>query len=447
MLLDRYRQLLTAYVDGELTNRQRRHVARLLRRSPEARQLLHKLKADAQALRHLPCPALPADLSVPVLRTIVERRLTPGQRRIAKVSSSTSWMGPLASWAVAAAVLLVLGAASYLYFAASLLQPAKTEMAEKVPAPPTPTPESGPLDSAIAREEKPRETPRERSRPKLDRSVAVNPPKIVQRPEDKPKTSAPKNSSTPPKPETALTDRLELFHLDRVPDLLPVIVKVSELEKEPQRKELVAALRKDSNFRVELPCPNGTKAMERVQNAARKLQFDLIIDKPAQERIKLKWRTNYVLYLENVTPEELTHFVRQIGAEDRKSAAKKPAEAQIDRLVLTQMTAQHRKELSTLLGIDPTTTSPAATGLLGTDLRKPLSEATAQQLGTALAGKGGTPRPQAGKPAPKAPKNVALVLAYNPVRPSPGSDDIKRFLDGRKPNRPGTIRVLLVLRS
>src|SRR6185437_14418170 len=97
MLRDRYRQLLTAYVDGELTKRQRRHVARLLRRSPEARQLLRKLQADAHSLRHLPRPALSADLSGPVLRTIVERRLTPGHRRIAKISSSTPWVGPLAS--------------------------------------------------------------------------------------------------------------------------------------------------------------------------------------------------------------------------------------------------------------------------------------------------------------------------------------------------------------
>ncbi|MGH7225053.1 MAG: anti-sigma factor family protein [Gemmataceae bacterium] len=448
MLLDRYRQLLTAYVDGELSSRQRRHVARLLRRSQEARQLLQQLQADARALRYLPRPALPADLTAPVLRTIVERRLTPGQRRIAKVSASTSWVGPLASWAAAAAVLLVLGAASYLYFAASLLQPEKTEMAKEEATPSKTTPKSDPLDASIARKETSHSAPRERSVPKLDRPVARNPQELVKHPGHKPKTSIPDKPSTLPKPETALTDRLELFHLKRVPDLLPVIVKVSDLEQESHRKKLLAELHRDSNFRMELPCPNGTKAMQRVQGAARTLHVGLIIDKQAQERIKLKWRTNYVLYLENVTPEELTQFVRRIAAEDRKSAAKKPAEAQIDRLVLARMTAQHRKELSTLLGIDPTTTPPAAKGLLGTDVRKPLSDLTAQQLGNALAGKGGTPRPQAGKPAPKPSQHVALVLAYHhPVRPSPGSDEIKRFLDGRKPTRPGTIRVLLVLRS
>lgn len=441
MLLDRYRQLLTAYVDGELTSRQRRHVARLLHRSAEARQLLQKLRADARALRHLPRPPLPSDLTGPVLRTIVERRLTPGQRRVARFSSATSWAGPLASWAAAAAVLLVLGAASYLYFAASLLQPAKTEMVEKVPdALPSPS-ETSSQDSAVASQEKPQAPPPERPLPKHDHPpAAVKSPEIVKHPEARPPANVPKDPSTPPKPETALTDRLEMFRFDRVPDLLPVIVGVSELEQEPGRKKLLAELHKDSNFRLELPCAHGSKAMERVQNAARTLHVELILDKPAQERLKLKWRTSFALYLENVTPEELAAFVRQIGAEDRKSAAKKPAEVQIDRLVLMRLTAPHRKELSTLLGVDPTTPVPAATGPLGTDVRKPLSDLTAQQLGKALAG-------QTGKATAKPAGHVALVLAYNPVRPASASEEIKRFLESRKPTRPGTIRVLLVLRS
>lgn len=447
MLPDRYRQLLTAYVDDELSSRQRRHVARLLRRSPEARELLLKLQADAQALRQLPRPVLPADFAEPVLHTIAERRLKPGQRRIASIPSPSSWVAPLASWAAAASVLLILGMASYLYFAASLPQPPGTEMAKKEPAPPPTTLDPRPRDSAVVQPERAPTLPVERSHPKIDLPVAMNPPASVKPDPDKARPNTPDKQATPSRHETALTDRLEMFRFERVADLLPVIVNLSDLEQESQRKKLLAELRKDSNYRVELPCSHGTKAFERVQRAAKTLHFDLIIDKPAQERIKLKWRTSYVVYLENVTPDELTSLVRQIVAEDRKSAANKPAEAQLDRLVLSRMTAQHRKELSTLLGIDPTTTVPSATGPLGTELHKPLSDLTAQQLGKALAGQGGPPRPESGKPAPKPPEHRALVLAYNPVRPSPGSDEIKLFLDSRTPARPGTLRVLLVLRS
>jgi hypothetical protein len=445
MLLDRYRQLLTAYVDGELSSRQRRHVSRLLQRSPEARQLLNQLKQDARSLRHLPRPRLPADFSVPVLRTIGERRLTPGQRLIAKGSSAPAWMGPLASYAAAAAVLMLLGAASYLYFAASLTPQEQPQLARTIPEIPSPPSRRAPKPAPSPKEEKPQTASRDTPRPKLDATSVVKTPPAVQN-NDKPKPSRSDKPPTPPKEEAVLTERLEMFQLDRVANTLPVVVKVGDLDREPARKSLLAELDKDNNFRIELPCQHGTKAFERVQKAAAAVRLGLIVEKQAQERIKLKWRTNYVLYIENVTPAELTRLLRQIGVEDRKLAAGKPAEAQIDRLVLTRLSAQQHKELSTLLGIDPTTTVPAAPGPLGADPRKPLSDATAQQVTQALAGQG-TPRPQAGKKAEKPPEQFALVLAYNPVRPAPGSAEIKRFLESRKPTRPGTIRVLLVLRG
>jgi hypothetical protein len=449
MLLDRYRELLTAYVDGELSSRQRRHVVRLLHRSPEARRLLDQLQQDACALRHLPRPRLTADLTGPVLHTIRERRLSLGQRFVAKASVASAWMGPLASYAAAAAVLLILGAASYLYFAASLVQPAKLEMAQTKTMTPDLLPRSKQVDSSSAKEENPRtaSVSHEPTHTKPDSPAVVKPPLVVKKDKEKTLPLLAENVPPPPKEESALTDRLEMFQLDRVPDTLPVVVKVSDLDREARRKELLAELGKDGSFRIELPCKHGSKAFERVQHAAQTIHLGLIVEKQAQERIKQRWRTNYILYIENLTPEELTRFVQQIGVEDRKSSAGKPAEAQIDRLVLTRMTAQQRKELSTLLGIDPTTTAPSANGPLGTDLRKPLSDLTAQQLSRALAGQGGTPRPEAGKPAVKPPDHFALVLAYNPVRPAPGSEEIKRFLESRKPARLGTIRVLLVLRG
>lgn len=449
MLRDRYRQLLTAYVDGELSSRQRRHVARLLRRSPEARQLLQQLQADAHALRQLPKPSLSEDLSNPVLRRIAERRLAPGQRRIAQASPANVWMGPLASWAAAAAVLFLLGVSSYLYFAASLDQPAKDEMSQKQPeslhhSPPSTVRQPPTTAEHEARIVKNSIKTTDRKAPKAENgNQLADSGKHLG---DKGRPSAPDKLS-PPKQDTALTERVEMFPLDRVPNLLPAIFQVSELDRDPARKQFLAELGKDSDFRMELPCPNGTRALERVEKAARTLRFGLLIDKQAQERIKQKWRASYALYLEDVTPEELTRFVQQIGMEDRKRAAGKPAEAMIDRLVLTRLTARHRKELSTLLGVDPVIAAPSATGPLGADPRKSLSEATARQIGQSLAGQGGTPRPKSDKPAAKPPEHIAVVLVYNPARSSAGSDEIKHFLERRKPARAGTIRVLLVLRG
>jgi hypothetical protein len=444
MLLDRYRQLLTAYVDGELSSRQRRHVVRLLHRSAEARQLLEQLQADARALRQLPSLPLPADLTGPVLQLITERNLAPRQPRIVKAASIV-WFGPLASWAVAAAVLLTIGVASYLYFVASLDQQAKTATAQTQPKCCDSTPPSENPEPVIAHKNHEIATETRKSpAPTRDRR-AVEPPKVVQKSNEESKPGSmekPKQSPSLEK-EAALADRLETYHLERVPELLPVVVKLSDLDRLSARRKLITALSKANAYRLELPCSNGSKAFDRVQNAARTLHLGLLIDKQAQERLKLKWKISYALYLENITPEELTEFMRQVSLEDGKSAAGKPAEEQLDRLVLTRMSAANRKELSALLGIDPLATAPSAKGLLDADPRKGLTDATARQVGQSLAGQGGAARPESGKPA----ENIALVLAYNPVRPTPGSDEIKHFLDSRKPARPGTIRVLLVLRN
>ena len=114
MLPERYRELLTGYVDGELSARQRRHALRLLRRSAEARRLLQRLQSDSDALIHLPKPRLDRDLSAPVLHKIAAARPLPTRpaRRFAPSRAYPAWVGA----AAAAAVLFVVGTASYCFF-------------------------------------------------------------------------------------------------------------------------------------------------------------------------------------------------------------------------------------------------------------------------------------------------------------------------------------------
>ncbi len=112
MLSDQICQLLSAFVDGELSNRQRKAVERLLRRSPEARTLLRKLRHNADRLRALPRPHAAPDLSDRVVRAIRQRGLRPGVRRAAASVRPTFWFG----YAAAAMVLLAVGLGSFLFF-------------------------------------------------------------------------------------------------------------------------------------------------------------------------------------------------------------------------------------------------------------------------------------------------------------------------------------------
>src|SRR5262249_5501428 len=118
MLSETCRELLAAYVDGELNTRQLDAVRRLLHGSAEAREILRRMQEDAAALRQLPTQRLDRDLAAPVMRIIAERGLRPPIRRRRVVSrrpNFPAWAGVSA----AAAALLLVALGSYLYFSAS----------------------------------------------------------------------------------------------------------------------------------------------------------------------------------------------------------------------------------------------------------------------------------------------------------------------------------------
>ncbi len=113
MLPDRYCQLLTAFVDGQLGKRQRKLVARLLRKSPEARLLLQQLQDNAHQLKTLPVQTLGPDFPSEVLSAIkkMQPATVPLQRTFPRRGFPT-WL----SVAAAAAVLAMVTGVSYWFF-------------------------------------------------------------------------------------------------------------------------------------------------------------------------------------------------------------------------------------------------------------------------------------------------------------------------------------------
>ena len=447
MLPDRYRQLLTAYVDGELSSRQRRHVVRLLKRSGDARALLRSLQQDAAALGSLSTPKLDFDLSAAVLHKIRERRLTPIRRQLKPLAPAfPAWVGV----AIAASVLCMIGLASYMGFAAFLARSpgsstgeplARQETPETKPEPTVPTPEIKPdVKREVAHQDN---VPRTSEFVGPPAPLDVPPPTVVVKgPSDTELHGPPLPVPGNTEPSEALLDRaMERFRPEMATGAVkPVILKLHDLDQDATRKKLNDELAQDTGFRLELPCDNGTRSCDRLLAVCKEQKIAVLIDQKAQQRLKApQVKTNYVLYLENVTPEELARLVEQLGADDKKAGAKKSTEARFDRLVVTRLTKRDYKELSDLLGIDPSKVeAPKATGPLGTDLRKPLSEQTADQVAKSLEGN---------KSAAPAAAQQALALAYNPVLPPKNSPEVKRFLDSRKPPLPGTVRAIIVLRS
>jgi anti-sigma factor RsiW len=432
MLSERYRELLAAYVDGPASARQRRLVQRLLQRSAEARRLLQRLQSDSHDLIHLPPAKLDRDLSPAVLHKIAARRLAPARRvrRFTAPGVYPVWVGA----AVAAAVLFAVGTASYCTFATFLDRPAAPRVAaHNQNNRPLVVPDAKAAEEVrhdIAHTSSPASA--ETSKPDL----APTPTDDVahQEPVD------PKPAVTPDKEEPVFTSEgMEMFVELKsvVPTLdVPATFKLRDLPQDAIHKKLVEEFEKDSAIRLELPCPDGSRAFERLQAILKTHHAELMIDASAQRRLaKPAWRTNYVLYSEGMTAPELALLLQQIGAD------KRPGENLFDHLVVRRMTERDHKELSDLLGVDPVQVKPSKeTGAQGVDPRKPVSDQTAVQVAAALAGQG-----KAG--AKPTADHTILAMPYNPVRPRRDSAEVKRFLDERKPLRPGALQVLLVLRG
>jgi len=435
------RELLTAYVDGELSARRRRHVLRLLRHSPEARRLLQRLQTDSRELQDLPYPRLDRDLSGDVLQKAAARRRKPASRPVVRrFPAYPAWIGA----AAAAAVLFLIGTASYCYFAASLDRTAGPAVAlhqNQDSRPPVAPEDKGPIVPPTAVVQTPHHDGAGETHHPDPAPHAPVEDVAHQKPAD----------PTPPvmeKEDPILTSEgMEMFveiksvtaNLD-----VPATFKLHDLEQESVHKKLVAELQKDAALRLELPVRDGTEAFKRLQTVLKAHHAELAIDASAARRIERPpLHTNYVLYSEDLTAEDLGQMLQQLGVEAKKD--KHPAENPFDRLVVRRMTERDHKELSDLLGVDPVQTQPPKEkGPLGVDPHKPVADGTAAQLTAALT----APRSEPGKSAGKqGVDHPVLVLPYNPVRPKRDSAEIKRFLEERKPMRTGAVQILLVLRG
>jgi hypothetical protein len=367
MLPDRYSRLLTAYVDGELSPQKHKTVGRLLRKSARARALLRDLESDSRRLRALPAPAPAPDLSPRVLRTIDERGLRPAPATPAAPAPAAVLPGWLGV-AVAAAVLLAVTAASYLCF--SQLREGQGEQPVLV-----------------------REEPR-----------AEPPAPVRQGPR-----------AGPPAPVSSA------FR-----------VALGRLEQEPERRRLAAELHKKTAYHLSLSCKDSGKAVEGLRRAFGSQQITLLVDPQALRGPEPRGpRRTYLLYAENLLPEELAAILQQLGVEVRKSVGQGPL---ADTVVVSDLTGDHRQVVARLLGVAPEKRQPPG--------KARAADASPPSLGEPLI-QGPPARAEQAPRRPAAAERFAVIVAADAAgRPGP---EILQYLQHRRQQRPGTVQVLLVL--
>jgi hypothetical protein len=408
MLSDRDCQLLTAYVDGELSTRQRKTALRLLQKSSEARNYLRLLQADADAVRRLPRHHLGRDFPLRVTRLIAERGLQPAAPVVRRSRpGAPAWVG----WAAAAAVLVSVSALSYYTF--PLLQKGSRKdasVAAKTPPEPSEprqkrSDKSPPKDrrkdnSSLVKKER-------EVAPPFNPMVFLTEGKAADGPAEVGPKPAPKKDPPKGNPDGILTapDKGDLPPVV-VPNL-SVMMPLQDLDRAEDKDRLLAKLGRDNAYHVQLLCRNTAAAFAKLRQALDSHGLRLFIDRAARARLgKPRLRTNYVLYSESLKAGELLAVLQHLSRTDRAIHGKKPAPRQFGYLVVNAMSRNLRQHVVKFLGKE--------------------------------SGGKGTQR-------------QALVLAYNEdnsaVNPRPSrSREVKQFRQHRGERRGNTLQIILALR-
>jgi hypothetical protein len=449
MLSDDICRLLTASVDGELNERQRQAVDRLVQRSPEARQLLDQLQANANTLRKLPRRQLPSDFALQVAGAITTRQLHPGQRRGWQPSSRIlAWAG------AAASVLLAVGLGSFYY-----LSPARNQHA--------------PLDAVAARDPELAQAPSmtkkesaDRSRPDLDKTAAAPSAKVAPVPvpsetgssagdrkasksmpapaPSKPSDGADKDAGAALAASPGNSNNLKV-----IPPGFPLTLSLGELNREEQKKRLRLGMEKGTGYHIELLSRGNGHALERLRAALSSQRIGLLVDDTAESRLKQgRTEEDYLLYAQEMTAAQLASVLERLASDDKEAEDKRRGSGEFESFTVCSLAVEDSRVVAAFLGGDPLLLpAPGLRGALVPDLYKSLPErAAAPASRSSLAAKG-TARSGLDRPLVKPPEHSALLIPYGPGRPKTiTSIPVRQFLNTRKPPQRGAVQVFLVLR-
>lgn len=409
MLPERYSELLTAYVDGELDARQQRTVQGLLQRSPEARALLRQLESDAELLRRLPPRKLGADLAPQIVEAISRRGRRTEAAKKSRMPRNIRWPA-WTRWAVAAAILLCAGVWAFqaLPFASQRDQ-------------------QGPSMAHHHDSEEDGDSKKNADgQPSPDGASGSKAPRHKQPASDGFLTLGGGRKQVPGNnPDPGLT--------------LPL----QELGRQDGADQLRAKLQAGQTFRVDLFCRDTGQSLRQLRDVLRAQGIEMLIGQKAQARLERPaLRTKYTLYAENLRPAELLLILQQLGKRDRQRANEQNVAQQFGIMTLAEMSRSGQQQIVQFLGSPPSLIAESSG-------RRNGEKALVRESGTASPKRASRDLPE-GRTRLGPRRRRALVLAYNednsPVVPRPQvSEVVKQFQADREPRRSATLQVVLVL--
>jgi hypothetical protein len=437
-------ELITAAVDGELSAPERHTLQRLLAASPEARVLFEKLRADRDRVRELPQAAPPAWLLVKILARVAAEPTAPHavSNRNSTQPAIHARPGPPA-WVpagLAASLLLGITAGSFLYFRSEAPvrgnTAAQNSWVNELPPPQdTPTAPSPVLPQPHVPQPDP---------------LAIahsNTPPVP--PAPLPQVGPPHDVAVAPPPRAVPHDLIgshilpPLAPFELVEAQVPFLRAVDQFDREDVRQELIAELKHDSPFRLDLFVRDTARGAEVFQNAAKSVGLTVIADAATLEKLKKGQVAALVVYSESLTAAELTALFEKLSSEDAKFSPRV-----CTWLHAAPAVAADEAELKQILGTDTGvfkraagTSSAGGAGQGGKSDPKPISAGTVDRVVETVSGS-----------KPLAAEKTALLTTWQTTHPSiartnpAASAELKQFLAKRSERKAGTVPVILVIR-
>ncbi len=419
MLTNNELELITSYVDGELSASQQRDFESLMARSVTANELYNALLADRHALSLLPPRPAPHALTQSILNCL-SKQSTPKAIVRQPVSMVKRWI-PIG---LAASFLIAVSSATYWYVA------------------------SGDLNSRMARNRQVQQLPHDdknlvpstsspitTKEPVTDDWLAIDRPgaKPIVGPEPeviatdvKPANPMVIQPEPKPNPERILTAPAtsDVKAFDRVELQLPLLIPFTDLNLADTTKLISERVGFQAVTRIDFFASDTVSAADQLIEAAKKVNLTIRIDTVANERLKRKMTTAWCVYSEALTPDEIAKWMAALR--DAKFETQYPAMLK-SKLHVLNAGASDFKDAQSLIGVDLGKRKAASAGQL--------SDQTISQLTEAL--------------QKTDPSRQGIMFTYLPqaVRVHPLlSREIRQFNELRGQPKVGTSPVMIVIR-
>ena len=310
MLSDDVIELLTAYVDGELSPFQREAALRYLHRSSEARELVRQLQEDARRVKQLPKHKVEPSLVPAVLQAITDLGVRPSP---ALRPERYRRRKPYVAAALAASLLLAVVGGVY-YYAVD---------------------RNGGTQQAAA--------------PAAFPSRPVEPPAVEPEP-------APRKALNP-----LIAHVVEGVYSQfgaPIPPDRAFSVTFGELRGGGGAApgQLAYELAKDRAVQLDVVVKDNPLALERLSSVFHDHGIKIILDPETTRGLKKAPAGEYWVYAENIAPDELAKMLKELSRDDNKMQAFK--RTPFERVTVAPLTAEEKQQVSGKLGIEPTKLEP-----------------------------------------------------------------------------------------